>query len=94
MKNLVLVLGFIFATSCVTQNFRLSEGPAKTVPAYEGTSHFIFWGIGQEKEIDPKEVCGTRKIAQVQSSLSFINGLLSGITYGIYSPRDYAIFCE
>ncbi|MFN3454918.1 MAG: Bor family protein [Pseudobdellovibrio sp.] len=93
MKKLILVAA-ILASGCATQTFKLSEGQPKSIPSYEGTSHFIFWGIGQEKNLDPKEVCGTRKVSQVQTQYSFLNGLLSGITWGIYSPRDYAVFCE
>lgn len=80
--------------SCSTQTLKITNGNAKTVPNYEGTSHFIFWGIGQEKLIDPKEVCGERKVAQVSTKTSFLNGLLAGITWGIYEPRDYSIYCE
>lgn len=65
-----------------------------TIPAYEGTTHFVFWGIGQQKDLRPTEICGEYAVAAVQTNYSFINGLLSGITYGIYSPRDYAIFCD
>ena len=44
--------------------------------------------------IDPKEVCGEKKVAQVQTKISFMNGLLGGFTWGIYAPRDYAIYSE
>jgi hypothetical protein len=89
---------FIFATllilsSCCRQRFLIDDN-AKTIPTYTGTSHFIFWGLGQEEKIDPKEVCDSGKISNVETHLSFLNGLLSGITYGIYSPRNYEIFCE
>jgi len=94
MKNILLSIILFFAVSCSTQNLKISKSPTKTIPTYEGTSHFIFWGLGQEKLIDPKEVCGDRAIAQVSTSTSFLNGLLGGLTWGIYAPRDYIIYCE
>jgi uncharacterized lipoprotein YmbA len=93
MKKIILISALLLS-GCATQSFRLSDGQAKSIPSYQGTSHFVFWGIGQEKQLDPKEVCGARKVSQVQTTYSFLNGLLSGITWGIYSPRDYAIYCS
>jgi hypothetical protein len=94
MKRAVLFASLLLLSACATQNFKLQDGPVRTVPAYEGTSHFVFWGLGQEKTIDPKEVCGNRKVAQVQSTMTFLNGLFSGLTYGIYSPRNFSIYCD
>jgi len=94
MKMLSLTLLFVFLCSCSTQNLKITKGDVRTVPTYEGTSHFIFWGIGQEKLINPHEVCGDKAVAQVATRTSFLNGLLGGLTWGIYSPRDYVIYCE
>lgn len=94
MKKSLLIISFLFLGACATQSFKMNEGSTRTVPTYEGTNHFIFWGLGQEKVIDPKEVCGSRKVAQVQTTYTFLNGLLNGLTYGIYAPRNYAVYCE
>lgn len=55
-------------------------------------THFIFWGMGQTREINPKEVCGKKEVVAVETNISFINGLISMLTYGIYSPRNYSIY--
>ncbi len=94
MKFFKIIIVALAITSCSTQNLKITNSTPRTIPNYEGTSHFIFWGIGQEKLIDPKEVCGDKAIAQVSTSTSFLNGLLSGLTWGIYAPRDYIIYCE
>jgi hypothetical protein len=94
MKLFIFSLTLLTLFSCSTQNLKITEGNARTVPTYEGTSHFVFWGLGQEKMIDPKEVCADKKVAQVSTSTSFLNGLLNGITWGFYAPRSYAIYCE
>lgn len=92
--KLVLLFSILAMMSCSTQNFKVTSGTSKTIPNFEGTSHFIFWGLGQENLIDPKEICGDKKVANLQSKTTFLNGLLSGITWGIYAPRDYSIYCE
>jgi hypothetical protein len=94
MKKVLCLFAFVFLISgCCHQKFDLNSSRS-TIPTYEGTSHFVFWGLGQVKEVNPEEVCGNRGIASVETGLSFVDGLLSGITYGIYSPREYRIYCN
>lgn len=95
MKKIFLSLCLaLLVCSCSYQRFEVAGTKPSTVPTYEGTTHFVFWGIGQSKEIDPNEVCGVRGVNSVESYDSFLNGLFSVITWGIYSPRNYAIYCN
>lgn len=95
MKKILSLVAVILALSgCCTQQFPLTAERMPTVPSYEGTTHFVFWGIGQKNQIDPKDVCGKRKVTAVETHYSFIQGLMTGITYGIYSPRGYSVYCE
>lgn len=88
------VLGILLLLSgCCTQRFDLS-GTRGTIPTYEGKSHFIFWGLGQTKDINPNEICGRRGVRSVDSHITFVDGLLSGITWGIYNPQSYSIYCN
>jgi hypothetical protein len=92
MKKACLILALLIG-GCTYQKFQLEDRLA-TVPSKEGTNHFIFWGLGQTKTVDPREVCGSKGVSAVETRYTFINGLLSGITYGIYSPRNYVIYCK
>jgi hypothetical protein len=93
-KTLAVVATVLTLAGCCTQNFPLNQERMPTVPTYEGTNHFIFWGLGQEKTVNPKDVCGKKKITAVNTHYSFVQGLLTAITYGIYSPRGYSVYCE
>lgn len=94
MRLLLLCFAF-FVTSCATQHFNLVGEKTRTVPSYEGKHHFIFWGLGQEKMVNPSEACKkNQKIEAVDTHLTFLDGLLSGITWGIYYPRSYAVYCS
>jgi hypothetical protein len=56
---------------------------------------FFVNGIGQEQEIDAAQICGgADKIAKVQVQQTFLDGLLTGITFGLYTPRDARVFCR
>jgi hypothetical protein len=95
MKMFLLALCLI-VTSCATQQFKVTEkGKKRSVPSYEGKHHFIFWGLGQEKEVNALEACNEgQSIEAVDTHLTFVDGLLSAITYGIYYPRSYRIYCS
>ena len=92
-KFLYLIALCLLMSGCCHQKFDLNNTRA-TIPSYEGTSHFVFWGLGQTKEVDPNEICGERGIASVETGQSFWHGLAAGLTYGIYSPREYRIYCN
>jgi type IV pilus biogenesis protein CpaD/CtpE len=95
MKKLILLVAVtLFLQGCAIQRFPVKGEKTPTIPTYEGTNHFVFWGLAQAKEINPKEVCGKRDVVAVETQTSFVNGLLTGITYGIYSPRNYSIYCK
>jgi len=95
MKKLMILLLISIVSSCATQQFNLKEGKTRTIPDYEGKHHFIFWGIGQEKNVNTHEVCETnQQLEAVNSHLTFVDGLLTAFTWGIYYPRSYAVYCS
>jgi len=89
----VSILGLALS-GCCTQQFTIVGDKVPTVPTYEGRTDFIFWGLGQTKTMDPKEVCGSRGVKAVETHYTFIEGLASSLTWGIYSPRGYSIYCN
>jgi hypothetical protein len=59
------------------------------------TDHFFIWGIAQGEAINPAKTCGSiGRVAKVETQQTFLNGLLSAITFGIYSPRDVRVYCK
>ena len=94
MKKILICMGLAMALSaCSIQRFDL-DGKHTTIPTYEGVSHFVFWGIGQEKDYNPREICGNRGISSIDTHHSFLDGLFNAITFGVYAPESYAIYCN
>lgn len=59
------------------------------------TDHFFIWGLAQGKAISPAKTCGSiNNVAKIETQQTFLNGLLSAITFGIYSPRDVRVYCK
>ena len=92
MKKIFSIL-FVCAalSSCSSTKFVFEGNP--TIPTAEGSSHFVFWGIGQEKVLNPNEICDYG-ISGVGTYYSFLDGLASALTFGIYQPMDYIIYCK
>ena len=94
-KTLIATTLALALAGCQTQQFTITGNRVPTVPAYEGRSDFIFWGLGQTKVMDPKEICANRGgVKAVETRHTFIDGVANSITFGIYAPRSYAIYCN
>lgn len=88
-------LSIIALSACSTQRFDINPNPiASNQPSYEGTSHFMFWGWRQTQTMRPGRACGVEGVNRVETRQSAVNALLTIITLGIYSPRDYAVYCN
>ncbi|OON38732.1 lipoprotein bor [Izhakiella australiensis] len=94
MKKLLVVAAFsLFITGCAQQTFTVkNEAVAK--PTRVTTHHFFVYGIGQKKTIDAAAVCGgADKVVRTEVQQTFVNGLLSVVTFGIYTPREARVYC-
>lgn len=94
MEKLVNIFIMVLLVSgCARQQFSINKGMI-TEPGQTVTHHFFVSGIGQSKAIDASEVCGgSEKIVRTEVQQTFVNGLLSFITFGIYTPREARVYC-
>ena len=93
MKKWVFLLAFFFA-GCSTQTFYMNN-ERSIEPMKEENQSFFINGIGQNSEIDAAKVCGgLEKVVKVEVEETFFNGFLSGITFGIYTPRAARVYCS
>lgn len=89
----ILLMAVMFTGACSTQSF-LIKGGGSSVPTEKGWNHFFVQGIGQKGKIDAAAICGgADKIAKVESKYTVGNWFLQAITFGIYTPRQYKIYC-
>ena len=94
MRSLLFltILNFSF---CAHQSIHLKNGATiSSAPSVRITSHFVFWGLWQEKKIDLIEECFGENPLLIQEKYSIFNIFFSLITIGIYNPRTSEIWCE
>ena len=96
--TLIAIISSLFLCSCSTQRIAVgskSREVPKTNPHYSYWDNFLFWGVGQTKFNNAQELCKNNNgVDFVETRLSFAQGLLTGLTYGIYSPRTINIYCK
>jgi hypothetical protein len=58
----------------------------------ETTGQFFIFGLVGHKDIPVFQLC-PGGASMIQSKVTFVGVLLTGITIGLYSPRHYEIHC-
>ncbi len=93
MKIIGIAVLSMVVCSCATQTYNLNGGGG-TEPTKETMQPFFVSGLGQTQEMDAAAICGgVDKVAKVESHVSFLNGLLGALTWGIYTPRQAKVYC-
>ena len=93
-KSLFAIVVATAISGCATQTFEISGGNNSTTPNKETMQPFFISGLGQTQEMNAAEICGgADKVAKVEAHMSFLNGLLGGLTWGIYTPRQAKVYC-
>lgn len=84
----------LIASGCYSVTARPDGGfKVATAPNFQERQDFYLWGLVGESHINTQKVCpnGT---SQIQSQLTFVDGLLNVITLGIYSPQSARVWCK
>lgn len=91
MKKLLTACALVFLlSSCYTVKWNVGDGPQKNIKVVE-KNHFVINGLAAIKTSDPEVMAGNAENYSVEVSHSFIDGLLSAITFGIYTPTTTTV---
>ena len=94
MKKVTALLLVGILSGCSTQSYNVNGGAGKE-PTKETMQAFFVHGRGQTQEMDAASICGgAENVAKVESHMSFLNGFLGAITWGIYTPRQAKVYCK
>jgi hypothetical protein len=76
--------------ACHTISFEVGEGaPANVV---EERKSFWFWGLTPTHTVDVRKHCPAGAVA-ISEETTFLDGLLGGLTFGIWAPRSSYYHC-
>ena len=91
-----LAVWAILITGCATITIKPGGGATRLAssPTYSDWKAFYFWGLAGEQHVNVQEVCGDKKVVQMQAQDSSGIRLVSILTLGIYTPRTAKVWCE
>lgn len=93
MKKIILIAAVAMLGACSTVTIRHSEKMPPAYPTQQIHNEFFVGGIGQEKILDPLDICDGRGYT-ISTQYTFIDGLLATFTMGIYSPSTSKVYCD
>jgi Bor protein len=76
---------------CYHQVVQTGRTPGPVVVTKPWTATWL-WGLVPAEEINVTSQCPSG-VATVETQQSFLNGLVGGLTLGIYTPRDVKVTC-
>ncbi|TQD38641.1 Bor family protein [Haloflavibacter putidus] len=86
MKTLAIVFASsMLLTSCYSYTTVVGEGAQGSNETTQW-NHYVVYGLAPVGVSDSKEMAGGAENYTVHTRHSFVNGLIAGITFGIYTP--------
>jgi hypothetical protein len=77
-------------SSCYTYTYMVGSGPQTNVEVKE-KNHYVIGGLAPIKTSNPMKMAGGAANFQVTIQHTFIDGLLSALTFGIYTPTTTTV---
>jgi hypothetical protein len=89
--RIAALVGLALLAGCYHQVVQTGRAPGPVVVSHPWTATWL-WGLVPAEEINVTSQC-PNGVATVETQQSFLNGLVGGLTLGIYAPRDVQITC-
>jgi len=91
--NITLALLFIVFIFSGCYHAQVTTGQQPSAEVYEDTmAHSFLFGLVPPEIVRAQDEC-SNGVARVETRISFINGLLSAITFNLYTPMHIIVTC-
>jgi len=90
-KGLFLFISLFVFTSCYHAQITTDRSPSDQ-SIERPWAHSFIYGLVPPKIVETASEC-PNGLAKVQTKMSFLNGLVSGLTFGIYTPINIKVTC-
>jgi hypothetical protein len=91
VSRLSLVVYALLLSACFHQIVQTGRTPGTTVVERPWTATWL-WGLVPAEEISVVAQC-PNGVATIETQQSFLNGLVGGLTLGIYTPQEVKVTC-
>lgn len=86
----MIAIASMMLTSCYTYTTVVGKG-AQGNNETKQWNHYVLWGLAPVGVSDAKAMAAGATDYTVKTEQTFVNGLLSAITFGIYSPMTTTV---
>jgi hypothetical protein len=94
MGRVVLAMGLVIVmTGCFEHTYTVGQGAPAGPVVYEEWSNSWLGGLIGEKNLDVSQLCPSGN-ATIHDEQSLLNGLVSFLTGGIYTPTTVEVRCD
>ncbi|HKP97334.1 MAG TPA: Bor family protein [Fibrobacteria bacterium] len=85
----------VYLGACSSATIR-PQGGEKVggTPTYQKSEPYFWWGLSGEHEINVVEICQGKEVEQMQSQYTFLDGVKTFFTLGIYAPKTAKVWCK
>ncbi|MBE8191558.1 MAG: lipoprotein bor [Alphaproteobacteria bacterium] len=91
--TIILLASTLFVSACARQEFSINGGSGNV--ARDEGNHFFIGGTFQSQTTNVAEICGgAKKVVSVEAEHTFLNSIISLVSWGIYTPRQYRVICR
>lgn len=92
MRKLALPLAAFLLAGCYHVTVVTSAAPGGTHVNKEWQNSFVY-GLVPPPELDVKDRCA-QGVSKVETERSFLNGLVSALTWSLYTPMHTEVTCS
>lgn len=86
----LVAVAALLLTSCYSHTFTVGDGPQKRGEVTEW-NHYLIFGLAPVSTCDPDEMTDGAEDYEIHTRHTFVNGLVSALTFGIYSPTTTTV---
>jgi hypothetical protein len=97
VKYFTMFILALFVISCEKQQFKVSKNATtmmKSNPDYSAWDNQFLWGLVPTSTHDAVQICNGKEIEYIETKKDFFTGLLTGLSYGVYTPRVWSVQCS
>jgi hypothetical protein len=80
-----MMISPLVLSSCYTANIQVGSGAESGVSTKAKNNYFLF-GLAPGKQAEYKQMADNQENYDIQIQMTFVDGLLFGITFGIFTP--------
>lgn len=92
MKKLVLLGSVLVLSGCFHASIETGAAPSATVIEKPWAPSFVY-GLVPPSTVETQEKCGAKGVSKVETRISFLNGLVSGLTFSLFTPMSIKVTC-